>query len=1094
MKIKAFIIVFFITFSYFDLPQLLAQNTLERFGKNRIQYKKFDWKYISTPNFEIYFYDYGVRISQFAARFLEKDFNEITDLLGFQPTKRSRIFLYNSISDLQQSNMGVHDDGIVVGGLTDFFKAQVEVAFTGNENEFKKELRRGLAFMLVREMMFGANLKDMIQNSYLGKFSEWFLFGIADYAAEGWSDEVDDYVRDMVRKDKWRKPHLATGKEAIILGQSIWNFVAEKYGKNNISSILNASRITRNERTGIGYALGIDYGNFIDEWKKFYTIPTQELLKNLTDAPSSFKLAGKNRKNRIYNEFKISPDGKYIAYSENKGGKYKVYVQDLVSRKRKVIFKGGYNAVNQRFDENIPLLSWKDNTNLGIIYEKKSKILLSVYNIYPKNYFIFKKYNRTYYRQWEYFNHVKGFDFSDDGQWIVFSADRKQEVDIKTGQNDLFVFNIKENNLKAITDDFYDDLHPVFMPNSTVSIAFSSNRLSDSLKTVTRITKGNFDKDVSNFNIFIYRPKVSKDVLQRVTNSIGINTLPRFLDNKNIVYISDETGIAQLKKYNLDTEKNIQLTNFTQSVRAFDVNSNQKGLAYLMLNKRNLYPNYINEFDFNTQIPQTFFSERANLRLQRNPTAKIENIKPVEVSKDSTENKKPINSDYANDEIDTDNYTFDEDIVKKQQDVIEKKQNELIELAKKGNQTDIKIKGSYDYSPRARFENVLTTLQIDPLRGWGLLVNMSTADLLENHKIRGGFLYILNDLRSSDFFGEHQYLARRLDISTRFDRRTIFINKDDPFVVQRYNSNRIQTSVSYSVSNLLRVSVAPFYMNTLFTSLDSPFAKQHRIHYAGVRAEAVYDNSIVTGQNMIYGTRAKFVFENYHTVATNEGFRTQTMLTAKNMHFFKMSADVRHYIRIHKDIVLAMRGVYGRFGGNNPKNFLLGGMDNWLFNDRDNGGRVQNPLGVAANIDNSDLLFVEFVTNMRGYNYNKMAGENVLLGNFELRLPIFKYLFGNRIKSSFFSNLQLVGFYDIGTAWTGISPFERQNSLNTRIINTTPFNAVVNDFKNPWLQGYGAGLRTIIFGYYTKFDVALPIEDFISAPEPKYYFTIGYDF
>ncbi|TAE51318.1 MAG: translocation protein TolB, partial [Cytophagales bacterium] len=179
----------------------------------------------------------------------------------------------------------------------------------------------------------------------------------------------------------------------------------------------------------------------------------------------------------------------------------------------------------------------------------------------------------------------------------------------------------------------------------------------------------------------------------------------------------------------------------------------------------------------------------------------------------------------------------------------------------------------------------------------------------------------------------------------------------------------------------------------------------------------------------------------------------------------------------------------------NPKQFVLGGMDNWVGNQTDV-GRADDPLRFDPSLDNSNILFTEFVTNMRGYNYNKMSGENVLLGNFELRLPIFKYIFGNRIRSSFFNNLQLVGFYDIGTAWTGVSPFNRQNSVNTRIIGSgqSVFTALVNDFKNPWLQGYGAGLRTIVFGYYVKFDVGMPVEDFIVGPEPKYYLTIGYDF
>jgi hypothetical protein len=91
--------------------------------------------------------------------------------------------------------------------------------------------------------------------------------------------------------------------------------------------------------------------------------------------------------------------------------------------------------------------------------------------------------------------------------------------------------------------------------------------------------------------------------------------------------------------------------------------------------------------------------------------------------------------------------------------------------------------------------------------------------------------------------------------------------------------------------------------------------------------------------------------------------------------------------------------------------------------------------------------------------------------------------------------LQLVAFTDIGAAWTGKGPFSRQNSLNTIIRggNGNPFEASVTNFKNPFLSGHGAGVRTLLLGYYVKFDVAWGVEDFVPSG-PKYYLTFGYDF
>ena len=75
-----------------------AQNypSLERFGKNRIQYRDFEWKIIRTSNFEIYYYQDGTQIANLTAQYAESEFDRITELLGYTPYNRVKIFLFNS--------------------------------------------------------------------------------------------------------------------------------------------------------------------------------------------------------------------------------------------------------------------------------------------------------------------------------------------------------------------------------------------------------------------------------------------------------------------------------------------------------------------------------------------------------------------------------------------------------------------------------------------------------------------------------------------------------------------------------------------------------------------------------------------------------------------------------------------------------------------------------------------------------------------------------------------------------------------------------------------------------------------------------------
>ena len=117
-----------------------AQYYHTEFGHNRIQYKRFDWYYYSTNNFEVYYYPGGQEYAKEALEYLEDEFVELTDILGYAPYTKTKIFIYNSIHDLQQSNIGIGGDVFTIGGKTDFVKLQIELAYPGQSDAFKKEI------------------------------------------------------------------------------------------------------------------------------------------------------------------------------------------------------------------------------------------------------------------------------------------------------------------------------------------------------------------------------------------------------------------------------------------------------------------------------------------------------------------------------------------------------------------------------------------------------------------------------------------------------------------------------------------------------------------------------------------------------------------------------------------------------------------------------------------------------------------------------------------------------------------------------------------------------------------------------------------
>ncbi|MBI3218285.1 MAG: PD40 domain-containing protein [Bacteroidetes bacterium] len=1091
------------------MGQLNAQQAREVFGQNRIQYKEFDWKYLSSENFDVHFYGERKKAAEEALQYLESEFDRITDLLGFYPYQKTKVFLYNSITDLQQSNIGLNHTRYSAGGETEFIKPYVEIAHPGNLEEFKQELIFKMSDLLVNEMMFGGSLKDMFQNSVLLNLPDWFINGTSYYVAHGWNEEMDDFVRQLVKSKKVNRALRLTDKEAALVGQSIWNYIVEKYGKSSINNILNYTRIIRDEEKSILITLGVPFKQLLTDWKSFYGGMETKVSQNYVSLSDSSRFS-RNKKNLTYTTVKISPDGKKIAYAENDRGEFTVKVKSLENGKETTILTGGNRVIKQTVDYRVPLLSWSDANTLGVIGVKKGQYIFWLYDLNTRT---------KLPRELDKFSNIRSFNFSNNGRLVVISADFE-------GQNDLFLLSSRRDRTKRLTNDKFDDLDPAFVPNSN-TVVFSSNRFTDSLKTNVK----GLEKLAPNYNLFLYNIDTTLNKLIRITNTLSKDFHARAIDENNFYYLSDQRGIVNLFKYNSQSGIYSQVTNYNSSIKDYDINYENKMLATVLSQKLREDIFIDPKFDFDRQVftpvsrrkevlQARVLTERKKKETPKQATSikdlinsrikeKTDTIsrQPVENPKKDSVNREAINTDdYTFDDVkkdttrnplkpttekalNTDDYVFEEEAVKNKQP-----SETFLTRYMKARETS-RVLGPFPYAAKFSYENIVTSLVVDPLRGWSMRVEAQMNDMLENYRIFGGFQTAF-DLKNGDVYGEFQYLPHRVDFSARFDRKVIFWQPPNREIVeeenQKYSFQKLELGASYPLSVRTRVTLKPFFGFTEFIDRGrSPlvigpptFRPTQTQFYTGAKLEIVYDNSITTGMNIIEGTRGKFSFMTYNAIGDSR----------KN--FSQVSVDVRRYQKIYKEIVLAVRGFAGTFYGNSPKNYLLGGMDNWIGNSFNYSG-VQNPLTSQFGQYNENLLFVEFATSLRGFDYGTLYGNSAALLNAELRIPLVRALSSGPITSNFFRNLQLTGFYDFGSSWTGPIPFDNENNGRVRIVpekgENSPFKVEIKEYLNPWLYSYGAGFRSMIFGYYLKLDVAWPVENY-AVKNPRLYVTFGFDF
>lgn len=1076
------------------VPMAWAQTSQDIIGKHRIQYDEFDWQYLSSPNFDVYYYG-KADLAKSAAQHAELEFEDITDLLGFSPYAKIQLYIYESKSDLRQSNVGLNEENNLIGGHTSFSKSIIEIPFPGNQVQFRYEIRQSMARTLLYEMMYGGSFKESVQNAILLNLPDWYLGGAALYAAYGWDQNMDDYMRDQViYHPNYLKPNTLAGEEAVLAGQSIWAFIVKRYGRSSFSNILNLTRIMRNEENSISTTLGVSYERIIRDWRASYRMQAEQTLEGNRFPKMDTRLPLRRRRNDVFNNIRISPDGKQLAWSLNDEGKYRLFVKNLETGRTRRVKSAGQKVLAQRFDANVPLICFGGNELLyGVIIRRGVPELL-IYDLASK---------RKSYRILQDINQVNCITASPDGKVLALSAD-------KNGKTDLYLYYPNSQRFVQITNDLADDVEPCFSADGK-RLVFASNRIKDSLQA--RYEHKDITDQFDIFEIAVNAKPKDSLVLKRLTDSPFSCRKPRIQPNGRISYLANDNGIWNIKILDTLTRKTHCLTDYAMDLQDYDLHGASGTLTYVAWSAGRQQAFLRQGMDISaTVVPLP--TERARLfnpeilqkkglyDYQADSLARAK----VRLEADSLYIKRvdSLNSGLVNIRY----YIFDSEKSNKQliAPVPDEKLPQVLNSNSLNSSASIggliglvkyplkNLLGPFPYRNRLSFNSTNSSLVIDPLQGYGTFIDATLTDMFENHRFNAGGILFL-DLRSSWYNLEYAYLKKRVDFKIRYNRRSYYYSSENSNSVARYLLGRLEATASYPLGFASAISVSGFYSQTryrrIFENNVAGVAAPDIVHpYVGLKLEYNFDNTVSKGLNLIEGTRVKIKTESHFSSESSQ------------RNFDQLLVDVRRYQPIHREIVLAIRGSYGSFSGPAAKQYMLGGMDNWLFNNTNSSSQTNDPFGPRANRGPegndglTDRLFNPYVTNLRGFRYNTLFGNHYMLFNAELRMPIVRYLYKGPIESNFLKHFQLIAFYDMGTAWSGGNPFSTNNSINTRTVGggaNESFLITVTNFSDPFLRSYGAGFRTMMLGYYVKLDVAQGFQNGVRL-SPFAHVTLGSDF
>lgn len=1064
----------------------------QTFGKNRVQYKTFLWQYYEQEKFDVYFYPGGKPMAEYTIEKGKEVLKEFEQFFDYPLDDKVQFMVYASQSDFKQSNIGIQvDQDQNVGGSARIIGTKIFLYYEGSYQSLEKQIRAGIAELIIQKMMFGEDWKEVIKNKTLMTLPEWYINGLISYVSLRWNALASSRIRDGIESGAYEKFNQLYGTEATYAGHAIWNYIGEVYGDAVIPSILYLTRISKNVENGFLFVIGVSTKNLAEDYLTYYRNKFEQDKVNRSE-PNFPALDIKSKKERIYGQFKMSADRRYLCFTTNEIGRYKIHVYDVLEDKMKVIHRGGFR-IERIQDLSYPLLDWNPKNNeLAFITEDRGKIWFNRYSI---------ETGKTETKEVFGLQKIVHIDYAPDGKNLVFSA-------VRAGQSDLFWYYVSGNRQEQLTNDIFDDLYPRVVDNGK-AILFASNRNNDTLGLYNDYS---FMQEHTDLFRFERKKKEKTGVLQRITNTPSYSeTHPNPSAYLKYSYLSDQTGMLNrfTSKFDstiasVDTTINYRyfvksdaLTNYGRNILEYDV-ANADGDYTIMMLQDGKYRFFIDNLSNDEVISirdlklkgarkvRTFNFDDLGTPPSEEGGSIVDETEQVQPEEKESQGSstfeiikvRPIEDQDA---VDINNYKFkDEDgnasAENTSNDTTTTNLNPGFEKLKAARTYQINFTTDYvtsqvDNSYNNNFYQLFAgPSTINP--GISGLIKLGTSDLFDDYKIVGGFS-LSGNLDNNNYMLTYYDLSKRLDKNYSVQRqsfRTLL-----GFSIYKIQTHNLRYNLSWPLNEVasIRGSLSYRFDKAVALSTDEFNLRQPDFtdNKAGLNLAYVFDNTIERGLNIMFGTRYKVFAESYLSPGK------------ENTDFNVVGFDFRHYERIHKNITAAFRVAGSTSFGSQRLIYYLGGVDNWLFAKNDSA-----PIATDQNYS-----FQALASPMRGFFNNSRNGTNFLVANAEIRFPVFKYFAKAPIKSDFMQHFQIVGFGDAGTAWTGINPYKNNESFNTTTFVQNPITVVVDNNREPVVFGYGFGLRSKLLGYFVRADWSWGIDDGIILPR-VFYLSLSTDF
>lgn len=518
------------------------------FGRNKVVYRRFDFRVLRTPHYDVHYYPEEAAATRDAGRMAERWYARHLALFGDTVSRRSLI-LYASPADFQQTNVVPSDIGEGTGGVTEAYRSRVTMPLTGvyaeNDHVLGHELVHVFQYAAAEapaERGGGGGIQS------LGQLPLWLVEGMAEYLSVGRNDpNTAMWMRSAVLRDKVPKYKDLTDPRIFPYryGQALCAYIGGRWGDDTLVDLF-LEALRHPLENAIQRQLHLTADQLVAEWTEAMRALYRPAMSGRSDPREVgvAVLAERGREPGLDVAPVVSPDGRYVAfYSSRSLFSIDIFIADvatgeIVSRLTSSTGTTHFDALSFVYNAG----TWSpDGRDFAFVTYREGRNELAIANVA----------RRDITRQVTIpgVSGISSPTWSPDGKVIAFSGQAG-------GVSDLYTYDLTTGSVRRLTSDPYADVQPAWSPDGA-SIAFATDR-----------------GPGTNLDQLTYAPlgiaviDVASRAIRPVPLFAGVNTLnPQWTpDSKSLYVLSTPDGFPDIYRVDLATGARTRVTHTATGV------------------------------------------------------------------------------------------------------------------------------------------------------------------------------------------------------------------------------------------------------------------------------------------------------------------------------------------------------------------------------------------------------------------------------------------------------------------------------------------------------------------------------------------------